>query len=578
MELLSYAQKHELPVTIPGVLERSARLYPDRKALVARLKEGDRATTYRELKDEVEHVASGLIALGLKRGDRVAILGPNSPEWAKAYLGILRAGGINVPLDSLLSNNELIQLTAKSNVRMAFAAPRFLEIFTETPDAFPELEQVFCLSSAAAPPLPGVISMDQLMETGSPKATGFPKPEPGDLAAIIFTSGTTGTPKGVMLTHWNIVSDCISCQIAIDIREERFLSVLPMHHTFECTAGFMLPLFCGCCITFARSLKSRYILEDMKASRCSVMLGVPLLFQKMMEGMLRAVNRAPMHRKLLFHSMWNLVQTAERLGNKSLGKVLFREMRKKAGLGHIRYFVVGGAPLPSYIPRFFRHLGIELLQGYGLTESSPVLTINPPEAPIDESVGKPLPGVEVRVLDPDSDGIGELAFRGPMIMKGYLDNPEATAEVKDGDGWLHTGDLGYVDKHGYVFVCGRGKNLIVTAAGKNVYPEEIESMLNKSAIILESMVYGRVAGESMAEDVCAIIVPDYEMLAKVHPEKQMDDARLRILIDKEIRAVNRELASYKRIKSFEIINEELPKTSTKKIKRHLFKLPVKPES
>ena len=574
MELLKEAKNKGLPLTIPEMLKRSAGLYVDRPALTAREKGGDRTLSYGQLLDEVGSIAKGLMALGLKRGDRIAILGPNSPEWAKVYLASGFVGCINVPIDSLLSDNEKQQLIAKAEVKAAFVASRFLDILDDLPKGFPLPKHIICLDHSCENPDPGIMTMDMLKAAAKEKKTRkFPEVSKDEVAAIIFTSGTTGVPKGVMLTHWNIVSDCIACSMAVDIGKERFLSVLPMHHTFECTAGFLLPIYCGCHITYARSLRSRYIMEDLKACKGTVMLGVPLLFQKMKEGIERALDRASAPKKLMFKAMWNLVLAAERAGNPYLGKKVFRSLRKKAGLDTIRYFVSGGAALPSYVPLFFRRLGIDIIQGYGLTEASPVLTINPLDRPKNESVGPPLPGVDVKVVHPDRDGVGELAFRGPMIMKGYLNNPEATKEVLDEEGWLYTGDLGFVDSDGYVHVCGRAKNLIVTSAGKNVYPEEIEFLLNKSEIILESMVFGKQV-ESGGEEVCAVIVPDFERLAQRKDQESLDEHRLNKLMDLEVKKVNRLLASYKRIKHFYVINEELPKTSTKKIKRHLFNLQI----
>ncbi len=574
MELLEEAKKKGFPLTIPQLLERSARLYPDRPALTARERDGDRTISYADLLDEVRSIAKGLLALGLKKGDRVAILGQNSPEWAKVYLATGFAGCINVPIDSLLSENEKQQLIAKADVKVAFVAKRYLEILEDLPKGFPVPKHIVCLDWQPGHLDQETLTLHELMEKGESSGhDGLPGAEMDDVAAIIFTSGTTGVPKGVMLTHWNIVSDCIACSLAVDIGKENFLSVLPMHHTFECTAGFLLPIFCGCHITYARSLKSRYIMEDLKACKATVMLGVPLLFQKMKEGIERAVEKAPVHKKAMFKAMWRLVIAGERAGNPHLGKVLFRSIRKKAGLDTIRYFVSGGAALPPYVPLFFRRIGLDMIQGYGLTESSPVLTINPLERPKNESVGPPMPGVEVKVVNPDKDGVGELAFRGPMIMKGYLNNEEATRQVIDEDGWLYTGDLGFVDEEGYVHICGRAKNLIVTSAGKNVYPEEIESLLNKSEIIMESMVFGKQV-ESGGEEVCAVIVPDFDVIAQQKGQRALDEDGLFKLIDKEVRKVNSMLASYKRIKSFYVINEELPKTSTKKIKRHLFNLNI----
>ena len=572
MGFLDKARKQGLPLTIKELIERSARLFADLPALTAREKTGDRTVTYRALFEEVKALASTLISLGLKKGERVAILGPNSPEWAKAYLATIYAGGINVPIDSLLSDNEKGQLMARAGVKIAFVSSRFLDVILDLPRGFPGPSKIVCLDWGERPAQGGIIPVKEAIFGNSSGKSSFPAVEPDDIAAIIFTSGTTGVPKGVMLSNWNITSDCIACSWAVDIDRERFLSVLPMHHTFECTAGFLLPLLCGSHITYARSLKSRYILEDLKACRATVMLGVPLLFQKMQEGIERAMEKAPFSKKVILKGLWKAVLAAEKTGNKNLGKLLFKSVRRKAGLDHIRYFVSGGAPLPYYVPVFFRRLGVDMLQGYGLTETSPVLTINPSEAPRNESVGKPLPGVKVRVLDPGRDGVGELAFKGPMVMKGYLDDEKATRQVLDDDGWLRTGDLGLVDNDGYVHVCGRAKNLIVTAAGKNVYPEEIEAILNKSEFILESMVYGKMSESTGGEDVRAIIVPDFEALGQRQPKAALNDDFLEKIIEREVKKANRALASYKRIKHFDIVNEELPKTSTKKIKRHLFNL------
>ncbi len=572
MGFLDRVKKEGLPLTIKELIERSARIYADLPALTAREKSGDRTINYKALLEEVKGLAATLRAFGLKKGERVAILGPNSPEWAKAYLATIYAGGINVPIDSLLSDNEKGQLIARANVKIAFVASRFLDVILDLPKGFPSPTKIICLDWNERPIHNNVIPIKEAISKNKSQKSSFPDVKPDDIAAIIFTSGTTGVPKGVLLSNWNITSDCIACSWAVDIGRERFLSVLPMHHTFECTAGFLLPLLCGSHITYARSLKSKYILEDLKACKATVMLGVPLLFQKMQEGIERAMEKAPFSKKLILKGLWNAVLAAEKTGNKNLGKILFKSVRRKAGLDHIRYFVSGGAPLPYYVPVFFRRLGVDMLQGYGLTETSPVLTINPLEAPRNESVGKPLPGVRVKVLDPDKDGVGELAFKGPMIMKGYLNDEKATKEVLDEKGWLKTGDLGFIDSDGYVYVCGRAKNLIVTAAGKNVYPEEIETILNKSEFILESMVYGKRSESTGGEDVWAIIVPDFEALGQKQPKATLDDDLLKKIIEKEIKKVNRDLASYKRIKHFDIVNEELPKTSTKKIKRHLFNL------
>ncbi len=544
-------------ITIPEMIERGAREFHNRPALIKRQGNTYIVTTYSEMAEEVESIANALVSMGLRPSQRVAILGTNSPEWAKAYLSILKAGGVCVPLDSLLTQNEIIHLLMDSGARFAFISNKFIDAILEKTDAFEVDKNLIILEEK---------SISKLIEIGRNKSmpNAHTPPSLDDTASIIYTSGTTGNPKGVMLTHRNIISDCAACYEAVGILEdEHFLSVLPMHHTLECTAGFLLPLYSGCRITFARSLRSKYIIEDLKASRATVMIGVPLLFQKMLEGIYRAVDRQPISKRLAFKAMLNSVKVAERAGVKWMGRRIFKGLREKAGLGAIKFFIVGGAPIREQIIREFRYLGINVLQGYGLTEASPVLTLNPVDNPKDKSIGRPLPTVKVKVVEPNNEGMGELSFKGPMIMKGYYKNITATKDVLTDDGWLLTGDMGFIDEDGYCYISGRAKNLIVTPAGKNVYPEELEASLIESRYILEAMVYGNPIYTG-GEEVRAVIVPDYE---KIGADKDVMET-----ISREVRAINASLAGYKRIKGFILRDEELPKTATKKIKRHLVKI------
>jgi long-chain acyl-CoA synthetase len=556
-------------MTLPEMVRRSTAEFENRPALIAREPQGDRVITFGELGSKVESLARGLIAYGLKKNGKCAILGPNSPEWAVAYLAITSAGGICVHIDTLLSKNEILHLMADAKVDMAFVAPKFLDCILDTTKGFPKPKQVIALTLDTKGIPRDAMPFEEIVRKGQQAQDPLPHRVPEDIASIIYTSGTTGSPKGVMLTHGNIVSDIIACYQVMEFKQEHFLSVLPMHHMFECTAGFLLPIYSGSTITFARSLKSRSILEDLKASRATVMFGVPLLFRKMLDGIHGAISRAPSAQQMIFHILMNAVKTGEKLGIKSLGMHLFRSLREQAGLGSLRFLVVGGAPLMPQIPREFRWLGIKMLQGYGLTEASPVLTFNPVDEPVDESIGKPLSGVDVRILEPDETGVGELAFKGPMIMKGYYKTPEATREVLDSDGWLKTGDLGYQDKKGYLYICGRAKNIIVTPAGKNIYPEEIEAEINLRPFILESIVYGYE--KESGEEIRAVIVPDYEVIGKHSPKKHLSNKDVHKLIAKEVKTANQTLAAFKRVKSFTLTDEEFPKTSTRKIKRHLFK-------
>ncbi len=561
-------QSHRGIYSIPEVLARSAREFGKRPALSG-WKDGRPYTlTYEEFWERVKQLASAL-----KRplsGGRCAILSTNSPEWAQAYIAVQLAGGTCVPIDPLLKPFEVKHIVTEAKAKLVFVSERLLETVLELEEESETFKKVIVFGRVPEGLPKKFVSFESLLKKGQkePKDLEFPGLE--DVAAIIYTSGTTGKAKGVVLTHRNIVSDVAACYQVVDFGpEDRMLSVLPMHHTFECTAGFLLPVYGGAHITYARSLKSRELIEDMKRARITFMLGVPLLFQKMFEAIEKKMRRAPLTKRLLLLGMFRVVEAAGRFGrSEEAARILFAKVREKAGLEHLRHFISGGAPLPPHVPKNFRKLGISLVQGYGLTEASPVLTLNPLEAPVDESIGKTLPGVELKVLEASKDGVGELCFRGPMVMKEYYENPKATKEAIDEEGFLRTGDLGYVDEKGYIYICGRAKNVIVTPAGKNVYPEEVEFLLDRSPFILESMVFG-VPTERGGEEVAAVIVPDYEEIERAFEGKKLTEEEVRELISKEVRKAVSQLADYKRVKRFVIRDEELPKTSTRKIKRHL---------
>lgn len=555
--------------SIPEFFFRSVKDFSSRYALSIFRENKYQHLTYAELGKKVELLASGLRALGFSSKEKAAILGSNSPEWAISYLGILSAGGICVLIDSLLKRYEFKHILEEAKVRWIFLSSKYLDDILEIEEELKILKYLIVLEKSFKNLHSNIITLENLIEIGKKKPLKPYYPKLEDIAGIIYTSGTTGKAKGVMLTHKNIISDVALCYKCLPVYEtDRFLSVLPMHHTFECTGGFLLPIYSGAHITFARSLKSRDIIEDLKNSKATIMLGVPLLFEKLYEGIIKALEKLSLPKKALIHSFLQLVKFSEKFRQEEkLGQIFFKNLREKAGLSYLRFFVSGGAPLPPYLPKVFRKFGIKLIQGYGLTEASPVLTVNHPDYPKDESVGLPLPEVKVKVINPNAEGIGELCFQGPMIMKGYFENPEATKETFDEEGFLKTGDLGYIDKDGYVYVCGRAKNVIITPAGKNVYPEEVEFELNKSAYILESMVFGfpRTGGE----EVWAVTVPDYEAIDRDFQGKKLTEKDIEDLISKEIKTYMSNLALYKRVKRFVIQDEELPKTTTRKIKRHL---------
>ncbi|MCK4655427.1 MAG: AMP-binding protein, partial [candidate division Zixibacteria bacterium] len=339
------------------------------------------------------------------------------------------------------------------------------------------------------------------------------------------------------------------------------LSILPLHHAFECTCGFLNSMSLGCKVVFARSYKSTELVEDMRDNGVSYMCGVPLLYEKMYLGFRRKIARSSVFKRGLFKTLFSISAYGQKR-HWSWGRGLFKSMRDKAGMGSLRMLVSGGAAIPIEISRFFSAIGIAMLQGYGLSETSPVLSVNPVELNKFDSIGPPLDGVELRIDNPDQSGVGEIVVNGPMVMLGYYKNDAATAAVLR-QGWFFTGDVGCVDSDGYMYITGRSKNVIVSAAGKNIHPEEIEALLNESLYILESLVLGRKAPNSNVEDVTAVIVPDLDAMM------EGEQRSVRDIIQTEVASVCSRLADFKRIKKYYIRNEELPKTSTRKVKRCL---------
>jgi long-chain acyl-CoA synthetase len=393
-----------------------------------------------------------------------------------------------------------------------------------------------------------------------------------DRLAIIFTSGTTGKSKGVILTHRNVMFDAISTSKIVEYKNsDNLISILPLHHTFEATAGFIYPLYLGATITYARSLKSKEIIDDIKDTKATVMLGVPLLFEKMLKGLKKGVSGQKKIIKTVVKTNLCIVRGIRKIFHLETGGALFKSLRKKAGLDSLRLLISGGAALPLWVSEGFRELGFNIIQGYGLTETSPITNVNPLEKVKPASIGPPIPGIEMRIINPDENGIGEIIIKGPIVMQGYYQDEEETNKVIK-NGWLYTGDFGRVDEDNYFYVTGRKKSVIVTQAGKNIYPEGVEQELLSSDYIEEVLVVGRINPETGREEVHAIVYPTWETIDRYTEEKgikQTENWR-NSFFKEEIEKCCRDLADYKRVKSFSIREEEFPKTTTKKIKRFLF--------
>ena len=475
MQMTASGQQDTFPTTIE-LLARAAEKYPDKVALrIFRNQQYDEVT-FGQFQARVDQLAAGLIALGVTPKEKVSILGENRPEWCIAYLAAQKAGAIAVPLDSLQKQAEFRHIIQDAGVRAVIASERFISDMLEVRDSVAKPEFIISMDDESRD---GVLSMSTV---AGPVPSAWPPVVTDDLAVIIYTSGTTGQSKGVMLTQKNITADAVLCGGAIDYdTPDSFISVLPLHHTFECTGGFLVPLCKACTITYARSLKSRDIIEDIKNSGATIMLGVPLLFEKMMQGIQRKLSQAPTAQRAVLSTLFGVERVGKKVGV-SLGGKLFGSLRRKAGLETLRLMVAGGAALPPYVAEWFSSLGFLLIQGYGLTETSPVSNINRVGMINHASVGPPIPECEIRIHEPGAEGHGEVCIRGPMVMKGYYKNADATRQVLDDDGWLHTGDIGYTDDLNRLYITGRRKNVIVTTAGKNVYPEEVEDQINQKPV------------------------------------------------------------------------------------------------
>jgi long-chain acyl-CoA synthetase len=371
-----------------------------------------------------------------------------------------------------------------------------------------------------------------------------------------------------MLSHRNVLSNVEAVVAAFHVApDDRMLSILPLHHTFENTVGFLGPLRAGASVAYGRGLKSTELREDLRTSKTTILLGVPLLYEKLVASIRRAIDEAPPVRRAMVATLLGLVRAGRALDLR-LGGALLRPVREASGLSAIRLFVSGAAPLAPDVFWGLTDFGWTVLEGYGLTECSPVVAANRPEKPMPGTVGRPVPGVEVRIVDPDADGDGEIAVRGPNVMLGYFEDIAATSETIR-DGWLMTGDLGRIDARGNLRITGRLKNMIATAAGKKIYPEEVETLISRSPIVREVVVVGGRDARGEREEVHAHVVPDLEAIeARAAVEgRTADEAYIEKLVRGEVERLGGELAAYKRVKRGLIRKDPFPRTSTGKVRR-----------
>lgn len=543
-------------LTIDRMVLESGRKWGNLTALEHLDREGARfAYTYSELAKRMDLTARGLIADGVRPGDRIAIMAGNHPRWGLGALAALRAGATLVPVDQKCTRKELARVLEHSGASRLLVSRECFERLK----VLPAVDKIYFLDKETRGSRHG--SLDLLTQVGSQRpAIEQPLRTADDLALIVYTSGTTGDPKGVMLTHRNILAnmEMILNRLSADERDA-FASILPLSHMFEFTCGFCLPLALGSSVHYVGSFNPADITRVMQQSKATIMVAVPRLYQAMW-------------RKFQDH-LASLSPTSQTLAGvlrgvtarvPALGKLAFRSLHKKFG-GHVRFWVSGGAALDPEIARGFASLGIPVLNGYGLTETAPVLTVNAVEANDPDSVGRPLPGVEVMIFDADAAGVGQVAARGANVFKGYYRNKVATDECFR-DGWYLTGDLGKMKPDGFLELRGRCKNLIVTPNGKNIHPEEVEECLSRSRLFSEVAVVGMPEEDGRGEMVTAVAVPSEEYLARMSWEEIEKLARL------EVRELTKDISDYKRPRRVILRQDSLPRTHTMKVKRAVLAL------
>ena len=546
------------------MLQKSGEVYGDRPAYIFKTEEEGkfREITHKEFRNDINNLGTALIDLGLKN-KRIAVISENRYEWCVAYLAIVTGTGVVVPLDRALPDNEIENLILRSEVEAIFYSNKYSEVMKRLKEQGNTNIKYF-ISMDLEQEQNGIYAEKQLIDQGKKLIEQGnrdfldAKINAEEMSIMLFTSGTTAMSKAVMLSHKNICSNLIDIASVIKIDEyDRFLSFLPLHHTFECTVGFLYPISKGGSIAFCEGI--RHIADNIKEFRITAMISVPILFENMYKKVMKGIEK-----KGKLETVKKGIKISQFLLKFGIDirKKLFKEIHDNLG-GKVRLFVAGGAALDPEAEKGFNALGFTMYQGYGLTESSPVIAAEDDKYQRLGSIGKAFPSREVKIAEPNEEGIGELLAKGPTIMLGYYHNEEATKETIE-DGWLHTGDLAKIDKDGYIFICGRKKFVIVLKNGKNIYPEELETLINKIEGVKESFVYGRPEDDGDYK-ICAKIVYDKELIEELYHEKE--EEKIKEIIWQEVKKVNKTMPAYKYIRDIIVTDQDLIKTTTQKIKR-----------
>lgn len=517
--------------------------------------------TYSKFASDIKALGTALLNLGLSK-KRVAIIAPNRYEWCLSYLAVTTSGIVVVPLDRALPDNEIEDLIIRSKAETVIFDKKYAEVFNKlATEKKSNLSSFICMDVLDNfTNLASLLEKGQaLLDNGDNKYDNV-KIDNKEMSIMLFTSGTTSISKAVALSQSNICEDIYALAQMTDIRkEDTFLSFLPLHHTFESTCTFLYGTFSGITVAFCDGIK--YVQKNLKEFKVTGFVCVPLMLEIMYKKIKKGIEEKG--KAKLVQKMTKVCNGLLKVGIDIRRKV-FKEVLDNLG-GKIRILIAGGAAMSKDAIQGFLDIGINLLQGYGLTETSPVVAGENDKFKRLGSVGFPLPGIDVKIANPDKEGIGEIAVKAPTVMLEYVDNPEATAEVLQ-DGWFYTGDLGYFDKDGFLFITGRKKDVIVLKNGKNIFPEELEILINKLPYVSESMVFGRPEPDGDYK-ICAKIVYNDEVVKDMYPNATEEE--LKNIIWKDIKEnVNHKMPAYKYIREIIVTHEPLIKTTTQKVKRH----------
>jgi len=563
--------------TITEMFENLTRVFANktRPALMYKSGQSYRGITFSQLKSDVEIFALGLAALGVQRGDRVALISENRPEWIVSDMAILSLGAVNVPMYMTLTPKQIQFILDDAQVRFLIVSNQLqLDKVLSIVGELKCLERLIVIHQRKEQNKSNIVSYASLMEMGKKfrmQQEDFLKRErsknrPADLLTIIYTSGTTGQPKGVMLTHGNLVSNIHAATECIPITsDDVLLTFLPFCHSFERMAGYYTAMSCGGTIAFAESIEK--VNENLVEVQPTFVTGVPRFFERMSSRLHKRINSQSPLRKKIFHwavdvgkahaqgSKVGLPSALLNLKHRIADRLVFRKIKERLG-GRVKFFVSGGAALPRELGEFFEALGILIIEGYGMTEASPVISVNRVESYKFGTVGFPIPGIEVRIADD-----GEILVRGPNVMKGYWNNARATAEEIDEGGWLHTGDIGMFDKDGFLSITDRKKHIFVSSGGKNIAPQPIENLLLQSEYIDQVVLIGE------KRMFCsALIVPYYDAVREygrehgfryTNNEKLACSEEIRLLFQQEIDRLQKDLAHFERVRKFTLLGEPL---------------------